>query len=90
MESNETRLQIADFGLKIAGKRVLDLQINDLQFHPWELSGGEGIRTLDLLNAIQPRSQLRHAPKIDSLPWFKLPVPAQPVNLSPLPAGNPN
>jgi hypothetical protein len=27
-------------------------------------SGGDGIRTHDLLNAIQTRSQLRHAPRV--------------------------
>ena len=27
------------------------------------MSGSEGIRTLDLLNAIETRSQLRHGPK---------------------------
>jgi hypothetical protein len=29
------------------------------------LGGAEGIRTLDLLNAIQTRSQLRHSPKLE-------------------------
>jgi hypothetical protein len=29
--------------------------------------GAEGIRTLDLLNAIQTRSQLRHSPKAEGV-----------------------
>ena len=52
------------------------------------MSGGDGIRTRDLLNAIQTRSQLRHAPKklrnlFDAKNRLvKLSPSCRPVNLS--------
>ncbi len=42
---------------------------NRAGFHAWDGGGPEGIRTPDLLNAIQTRSQLRHRPGRNGHVW---------------------